>query len=176
MPFIGGGGVEKNLFIIANYLATKINKINLCTLSINKKNKFNNKIKFLIPKKDIYGNLNIRLKYLVCLFILFKFLIRNKNSVVFAFQANIYCVILCKLLNVKVIVRSNSSPLGWYHNFLKKIIYKKIISWADKVVVNSIEFKKQMDKEFNIKSKCILNPLNSKFIIKQSLKGKSDIF
>ena len=176
MPFIGGGGVEKNLFIIANYLATKINKINLCTLSINKKNKFNNKIKFLIPKKDIYGNLNIRLKYLVCLFILFKFLIRNKNSVVFAFQANIYCVILCKLLNVKVIVRSNSSPLGWYHNFLKKIIYKKIISWADKVVVNSIEFKKQMDKEFNIKSKCILNPLNSKFIIKESLKGKSDIF
>ena len=37
MPFIGGGGVEKNLFIIANYLATKIDKVNLCTLSIKKK-------------------------------------------------------------------------------------------------------------------------------------------
>ena len=38
MPFIGGGGVEKNLFIIANYLATKIiDKVTLCTLSIDKK-------------------------------------------------------------------------------------------------------------------------------------------
>ena len=176
MPFIGGGGVEKNLFIIANYLATKIDKITLCTLSIDKKNRFNKKIKFLFPKKNIYGNLSIRFKYLLCLFILFKFLIKNKNSVVFAFQANIYCIILCKLLNIKIIVRSNSSPSGWYHNFLKKIIYKKIISWADKVVVNSFEFKRQMDKRFNIKSKCILNPLNIKFIISQSKKGKSDIF
>ena len=33
-----------------------------------------------------------------------------------------------------------------------------------------------MDKRFNIKSKCILNPLNIKFIVRQSKKGKSDIF
>ena len=39
MPFIGGGGVEKNLYIIANYLSTKIDKIKLCTLSIDKKKK-----------------------------------------------------------------------------------------------------------------------------------------
>ena len=64
MPFIGGGGVEKNLFIIANYLATKIDKVNLCTLSINKKNRFNNKIKFLFPKKDIYSFVNYFHTYL----------------------------------------------------------------------------------------------------------------
>ena len=176
MPFIGGGGVEKNLFIIANYLSTKIDKVKLCTLSIDKKKKFNKKIKFLSPKKDIYNNWNIRLKYLICLFILFKFLLKNKNSVVFAFQANIYCIILCKLLNIRIIVRSNSSPSGWYHNIFKKILYKKIISLADKVIVNSLEFKKQMEKQFHINVKCIFNPLNSKYIIQQSKRGKFDRF
>ena len=86
MPFIGGGGVEKNLFIIANYLSIKIDKIKLCTLSNDKKKKFNKKINFLSPKKNIYSNLNIRLKYLICLFILFKFLIKNKNSIVLHFK------------------------------------------------------------------------------------------
>ena len=103
------------------------------------------------------------LKYLICLFILFKFLLKNKNSVVFAFQANIYCIILCKLLNIRIIVRSNSSPSGWYHNIFKKILYKKIISLADKVIVNSLEFKKQMEKQFHINLKCIFNPLNINF-------------
>ena len=39
MPFIGGGGVEKNLFIIANYLSQKINGIKVCTISKDKKKK-----------------------------------------------------------------------------------------------------------------------------------------
>ena len=37
MPFIGGGGVEKNLFIIANFLSKKIDKVTICTISKNKK-------------------------------------------------------------------------------------------------------------------------------------------
>ena len=175
MPFIGGGGVEKNLYIIANHLSSKIKKVKLCTLSIDKKKKFSSNIQFLSPERNIYNNLNIRIKYMICLFILFKFLISNKNSVVFAFQANIYCIILCKLLNIKIIVRSNSSPSGWYHNFLKKIIYRKIISLADKVIVNSLEFKKQMENKFKIKVECIFNPLNLD-IIKQSNTGKLDNF
>lgn len=69
---------------------------------------------------------------------------------------------------MKIIVRSNSSPSGWYHNFFKKNIYKMIISLADDVIVNSLEFKKQMDKRFNLKVNCIFNPLNKKEIIKNS--------
>ncbi len=176
MPFIGGGGVEKNLYLIANHFSKKFNKVKICTLSIDKKKQFNKKIKFISPYKNIYNNLNIRLKYLVCLFLLFKFLIKNKNSLVFAFQANIYCILLCKFLNVKIIVRSNSSPSGWYHNFFKKIIYKFIISKADKVIVNSKEFKTQMETKFKIKVNCIFNPLNSIEIIKKSKKGKADFF
>ena len=168
MPFIGEGGVEKNLFLIANHLSKKINKVIICTLSKNKKKKFNNKINFLSTKKIFSNKLNIRLKYMVCLFVLFKFLIKNKNSVVFAFQANIYCIILCKFLNIKVIVRSNSSPAGWYHNFIKKFIYKKIISLADAVIVNSLDFKRQMENKFKIKTRCIFNPLNIEEIKKKS--------
>ena len=40
MPSIEGGGVEKNLFIISNYLATKLNKISIISASLKYKSKF----------------------------------------------------------------------------------------------------------------------------------------
>ena len=168
MPFIGGGGVEKNLFLISNFLSKKFKKIRICTISEKYKKKFNNKIEFIFPKKDYSENLNIRIKYLICLYELFKYLKSNKDSVVLSFQANIYCIIICKLLNIKVIVRSNSSPIGWYHNNLKKFIYQKIIKKADKVIVNSSDFKKQMETMFKIKVESIFNPLNLDEIKKKS--------
>ena len=39
MPSIEGGGVEKNLFIISNYLASKIEDISLITISNSFKKK-----------------------------------------------------------------------------------------------------------------------------------------
>tara|TARA_B100000900_G_C20589610_1_gene721095 strand:- start:1613 stop:2731 length:1119 start_codon:yes stop_codon:yes gene_type:complete len=176
MPFIGGGGVEKNLFIIANHLSKKFDKIRICTLSRDKIGKFNKKIQYLGPSKNFYEKLNIRLKYMISLMILFKFLIKNRNSTVLSFQANIYCIVLCKFLNIKIIIRSNSSPSGWYHNTLKKIIYKYLISKADCVIVNSLEFKTQMERKFNIKVNCIFNPLDLKNIKRQSYLGKPDPF
>ena len=38
MPLIGGGGVEKNLYIITNYLASKFKCVKVCTISTDKKN------------------------------------------------------------------------------------------------------------------------------------------
>ncbi len=168
MPFIGGGGVEKNLFLISNFLSKKISNLKICTISNKFQKKFNNSIGFIYPKKNYSKDINIRIKYMVCLFELFKYLKNNKNSVVLSFQANIYCIIVCKLLGVKVIARSNSSPSGWYHNNFKKLIYKKIISLADKVIVNSLNFKKQMKSKFNIKVQNIFNPLNFNEIKKKS--------
>lgn len=176
MPFIGGGGVEKNLYLIANYLTKKINNLNICTLSLDKKKKFNKKINFIVPEKKISFKVNIRIKYLICLFTLFKYLRKNKETVVFSFQANIYCIILCYLLGIKIIVRSNSSPSGWYHNSIKKFIYRLIISKADSVIVNSLDFKKQMQNQFGIKVNCIFNPLNIKSIQKLSKSGLSSKF
>lgn len=176
MPFIGGGGVEKNLFLISNYLSKRINDLIVCTTSKSARKKFDNKIKFLFTKREFSQKTNIRLKYLYCLYILYKYLKKNRNTVVLSFQANVYCIIICKLLGVKIIARSNSSPSGWYHNFIKKNLYKKIISLADEVIVNSLEFKKQMDKRFNLKVKCIFNPLNKKDIIKSSNMKSNEKF
>lgn len=39
MPYIGVGGVEKNLFIISNYLTKKVKNLSICTLSKDKKKK-----------------------------------------------------------------------------------------------------------------------------------------
>ena len=45
MPLIGGGGVEKNLYIITNYLASKFKCVKVCTISTDKKkNLIKNKI------------------------------------------------------------------------------------------------------------------------------------
>ncbi len=176
MPFIDTGGVEKNLFLIANYLSKKITNVKVCTTSLNKKKFFNKDIKFLSPSISALEKTNIRVKYFLCLYTLFKFLYANKNTIVFAFQANIYCVLICKIFNIKVIVRSNSSPSGWNHNFLKRFVYKLIISKADKIIVNSFEFKNQMQKELNLKTKCIYNPLDISIIKSKSMKGKNENF
>ena len=176
MPSIEGGGVEKNLFIITNFLQNKLKKVSLITVSKKYKNKFK-KVKIYSPYFDFWDNLGRKIKYLVSLIILLKILIKNKNVVVFAFQANLYCAFLCKLFNVKVIIRSNSSPSGWSKNFLKKILYKKFLAFSDVIIVNSEEFKKEFKKIFDAKSTCIYNPLNKREVIKNSNKKiKFDFF
>ena len=97
MPSIEGGGVEKNLFIISNYLANKIADISVITASLKYKNKFKKKIKFIGPMSKLWDFKSRRTKYFICLFLLIKILIKNRNILVFAFQANIYCIIICKL-------------------------------------------------------------------------------
>ena len=49
IPSIEGGGVEKNLFIISNYLKDKVRDISLITISRKFKNKFSSKINFISP-------------------------------------------------------------------------------------------------------------------------------
>ena len=168
MPLIGVGGVEKNLFLVSNFFSKKLDNIFVCTGSNKYKNKFNSNIKFLGPKKNLSDKLNIRLRYIFCLYILFKFLLKNKNTIVFCFQANIYCILLCRILKIKIIVRCNTSPSGWYHNTFKQFIYKNIICLADSIITNSLEFKKQMNKSLKVNSKCIYNPLNKNEILKKS--------
>ena len=53
MPFIGGGGVEKNLFLIANFLSKKLDKVKICTITNKFRKKFDNSINFICPKKNI---------------------------------------------------------------------------------------------------------------------------
>ena len=176
MPSIEGGGVEKNLFIISKFLAHNINKVFLITASKKYKNKFDRKIDLILPKLNMWDKLGRKVKYLICLILLLKKFIIEKNIIVLCFQANIYCIILCKVFNKKIIIRSNSSPTGWSKNSFKNFIFKKILNKADQIIVNSLEFKKELKNRFEVDAACIYNPLNSKEIIIKSKAISPKIF
>ncbi len=175
MPSIEGGGVEKNLFIISKYLSNYIKNISIITLSKKYKKKFSKKINFLTLENDFWDNLGRRKKFIISLIILFIEIIKKKRNVlVFCFQGNIYCTLVCKILGIKIIVRSNSAPDGWSQSFIKFIFFKYIFKLADKIIVNSYDFKKNFRKKFKINTECIYNPLNTREIINKS-KNKTNL-
>ena len=169
MPSIEGGGVEKNLFIISNYLIDKIEDISLITISNSFKKKFNKKIRFISLKSKFWDKIGRRKKFLLSLFILFVEILKNRNLLVLCFQGNIYCTLLCKLMGIKIIVRSNSAPDGWSQNILKHFFFKNIFKYANAIIVNSNEFKKKFKQRFKLDTICIYNPLNKSEIIKKSI-------
>ena len=174
MPSIEDGGVEKNFFIISKFLAKKIKNISVITANKN----FNKKLRDI---NIINPNFNTvseyagrKWKYLLCLLELIKLIAKNKKITVFAFQANFYCAIVCKILfNVNLITRSNTAPSGWSQNVFKSAIFRYLFTKIDHVIVNSIKFKEKLKKQFNVDSTCIYNPLNFKEIKK---KSKQKIF
>jgi glycosyltransferase involved in cell wall biosynthesis len=171
IPSIESGGVEKNLFIISNYLANNLlTKIVLITSEVKIiKNLFNKKITIISPLK-IFRTNSRKVKFYLSLFLLLFYYIKNKNFIVLSFQANIYAIFLCKIFGIKVLARSNSSPVGWSSNLIKKLIFRYLLNLADKVIVNSLDFKKIIDREFLINSSLILNPFDRTFCKKQSKK------
>ena len=176
MPSIEGGGVEKNLFLVSNYLCKKLDKVALITISKKYKKRFNNPIEFISLASNYWDNLSRRSKYFLSIFLLIKEILKSRNIIVFAFQANIYCIIICKLFSIKVIARSNSAPAGWSKNILKRLVFNFFLNLADKVMVNSVQFKKDLKKEFNVNATCIYNPLNHDEIIKKTNKKSKKIF
>ena len=170
-PELGGGGVEKNLFLIANYFSGKFQKVSIISASPEYKNKFKKNIEFITPVSKFWiGIKNRRLKIIISLFLLIKCYFDNPKFTVLSFKGNLYCCIVCKILGIKVILRSNASITGWSKGFFRHFFYKNISKMADKIIVNSLEFKYQYKKKFNIKTHCIYNPLNKNEIIKNSKK------
>lgn len=171
VPMIGGGGVEKNLFIIANYLTNHFENISIISTSKEFKFRFNKKIKLITPKNNFWNKTkNRNLKILICLYLLVKELLIKKNLKVLSFQGNLYCCVICKIFKTKVFLRANASITGWSKGYFKKILYNSISKMADKIIVNSIEFQKEYKKHFNLNTIFIYNPLNKREIIKKSFK------
>ena len=169
MPSMEGGGVEKNLILIANFLSNYLNKITLITFDNNFNKYFNKKIKIIYEKNfDYKKNYSKYYKYFRCLILLTKEFFKNKNILVFSFQANIYSIIFSTILGYKAIARSNSSPTGWTKNFLKNIVFNFFLRFADTIIVNSKQFKNEFWKKFKIKTTLIYNPLNKNEIIRKS--------
>ena len=125
MPSVEGGGVEKNFFLISNYLSKVFKDVSIITADKNLlKKKINKNIKIYGPNSKIW-NINSRYpKYFICLLYLIRLLITNKKVLVFSFQANLYATLVSKIFKCNVITRSNSSSKGWSNNKLKIILYK----------------------------------------------------
>ena len=170
MPSFEGGGVEKNVILIANFFCLKNFNISIITTSKKIKRKFSNNVKIINPKSAFWDKKSRFFKYLICLGVLFKEFIKDKNFRVLCFQGNISCILFCKILGIDIVVRPNSSPVGWSNNFIKKKIFSFVLKLANKIVVNSFSFKNELRKQFNLKSICIYNPLNIEEIKKYSKK------
>ena len=121
IPSIEGGGVEKNLFIISNFLSTKISEVYILTANLDKKKKFNSNISFIINDTKRWQNKGRLVKTLICLWHLFLFRLKNKNFSIFSFQANIYAVIFARIFKINILTRSNSAPEGWSKNFHESV-------------------------------------------------------
>ena len=167
MPSMEGGGVEKNLILIANFLINHIKNIDLITFDKKFNKKFDKRINIICPNKE-KGNYSKYFKYFHCLILLSKLLLIEKKVLVFAFQANVYCIIISKIFRKKIIVRSNSAPEGWNKNIFKNLIFKFCFKLSDCIIVNSNSFKNKVDKIFKVNSYCIYNPLNKIEIIQKS--------
>ena len=170
MPSMDGGGVEKNIILISNFLSKYFINITLITFGNKFNNKFDKSIKIINSKFNPKKKYSKYFKYLICILLLIKEILISKNSLVFCFQANMYCIILSKIFNFRIIVRSNSSPSGWSNNYLKNLIFRNLFSIPKFVIVNSHNFKKELDRKFNIKATMIYNPLNKNEIIQKSKK------
>ena len=133
MPSIDGGGVEKNLFIISNFISKTINNVVLITFDNRFNYKFNKKIKIINFIFNKNKNFSKYYKYYKCLTILISE-IRKEKALVFAFQANIYCCFLSLIYSFKLITRSNSSPSGWSKNFLKNLIFKILLKVPKEII------------------------------------------
>ena len=177
VPSIEDGGVEKNLFLIANYFAKNNIKTNIITANLDKEKKFNNKVNFLSPKSYFFKDKNRFYKTIFCFYLLFKFLVKKKDFLILSFQANIYAIFFAWIFRLDIITRSNTAPPGWSSNYLKRFIFKVFFKYPKKIIVNSNDFKKQIDREFNVKSFCIFNPFDKKNVKKKSsIKTKINFF
>ena len=158
IPSIEGGGVEKNLFYITKYIQSKFKNIYLITANKLNQNLFGKNIKLIMPNTKYFNNKNRFLKSIICAYLLIKNF-QKKNALILSLQSNFFSIIFSKVINAKVIIRLNTSPEKYISNIYKKIIFKFLYNLADEIIVNSYDFKKNLYKNFYLKSKVILNPI-----------------
>ena len=105
IPSVEDGGVEKNFFLISNYLSKFYNDISIITADKSIKKYLSKKIKLIAPLSNYWKKKSRYPKYFICSLYLFRFLVSNKNVLIFSFQANAYAIILAKLFRIKILIR-----------------------------------------------------------------------
>ena len=105
LPSVNKGGNEKNFFSTANQLNK--NKVKIFVIScdgneIRKNLDFKNQI-----YSKNYERLNLKIKYLICFFIL---IFNNKKKFpILSFQGNITAIVAAKIIGCKVFIRFNGA-------------------------------------------------------------------
>ena len=161
IPSIESGGVEKNLFYISNHLAQNNIDVYIVTANKNKKNFFNDKIKFICPNSSRWNSSSRIIKTLICLGLIIK-KFPLKNILIFSFQSNVSAILLSKLFSLKIIIRLNTSTNKYINSFIKRFFFKTVYSMSDVIIVNSLEFKKNLKKNLKLNSVQIFNPIKAK--------------
>ena len=151
-PAIDRGGVEKNLFLITEFLSRRLPNISLITSNFKDKKKFSKRIKVYTPTKNYLNFKNRLLRNIICSIILLKLISTKEQFSLLSFNANIFATIIAKIFSINVIVRINTSHKKWSTNLIKRSIFKFFLKYPDEVIVNSRELKKEIDKEFNVNS------------------------
>ena len=109
IPSIEDGGVEKNLFLIANFFVKKNIDVNIITGNRDKKKFFDKRINFISPNSNFFNKKNRFYKTLYSFHLLLKFYLKNKNFMILSFQANIYAIFFSFFFRVDIITRSNTA-------------------------------------------------------------------
>tara|TARA_B100001093_G_scaffold207128_1_gene199076 strand:- start:286 stop:1374 length:1089 start_codon:yes stop_codon:yes gene_type:complete len=159
-PSIEVGGVEKNLFKVVNYFSYK-KKEDVSIITFDQKNikrKFDKQTKFI--DANFLGNKNLPyfVKVLFCIIGYFLQYGLQKNLTFVSFQSNLYFILLAKLTCNKIVARSNAAPNYYISNQFKLKLFQIIYSLADKIIVNSKDFKKIFFKKFKVMPITIYNP------------------
>ncbi len=158
-PSIEIGGVEKNLFKVANFFSHKSEDVSIITFDrkhINKK--FSKKVKIISIEFLSSFNLPYFTKVLFCIINYFLKFGLQQNLIFVSFQSNLYFILLAKFTKNKIIARSNAAPDYYISNQLKLKLFQKIYNLADKIIVNSREFKKKFFETFKVMPIMIYNP------------------
>jgi glycosyltransferase involved in cell wall biosynthesis len=169
IPSIESAGVEKNLFILCNFLIKKVNKLYIVTANNNCGEKFNKKINIICPKTNFWNNRSRLLKNIYCFFLIVS-TFKRKKYLLFSFQSNLFASIIAKIFKYKFLIRLNTSPNKYIHNNFRKFLFRTIYKSANQIIVNSKQFKILLKKNLNIESKFIYNPIISKFKAKAPSK------
>ena len=163
IPSFEGGGVEKNLIYILNFLNRNFKEVYVVTSEKIRNKKINKNINILYPKKFLFKSRNRMIKNFFSMMIFLKYF-WGKKVLILSFQSNLVSIMLAKINNNKIILRLNTDPKKYINNIFKIFFFKFLYKSSDSIIVNSNEFKKNIYKLLNIKAKVIFNPFKKEKI------------
>ena len=157
------GGAERVISILANKMSNKNDVIIVNTYKNVPKYNIDNKIKLINLVESINKNVIIKnIKILKR----FNNIVRKENpDIIISFlpEPNYRACLVRPFLRKKLIISVRNDPKVEYNNLIKKIIVKKLYSYADGIVFQTADAMKFFPNKIRKKSTIIANPINDEF-------------